>query len=150
MRRFQLDSLRLLMVTMYPCKPVKTKNPERHFGIANGIKNVMEDQYALKPALWQTQLFRLQNVKLMMTIYNIFLFHCIAYIHIFYILNARLPYTVQKPVHTGFVPKVNFVLNFFLFNKVILKRSNMFLSIVNLSLYYKMLFLNISKIVLFC
>ena len=54
MRRFQLDSLRLLMVTMYPCKPVKTKNPERHFGIANGIKNVMEDQYALKPALWQT------------------------------------------------------------------------------------------------
>ena len=47
MRRFQLDSLRLLMVTMYPCKPVKTKNPERHFGIANGIKNVMEDQYSL-------------------------------------------------------------------------------------------------------
>ena len=30
----------------------------------------MEDQYALKPALWQTSLFRLQNVKLMMTTYN--------------------------------------------------------------------------------
>ena len=30
----------------------------------------MEDQYALKPALWQTSLFRLQNLKLMMTTYN--------------------------------------------------------------------------------
>ena len=30
----------------------------------------MEGQYALKPALWQTSLFRLQNVKLMMTTYN--------------------------------------------------------------------------------
>ena len=36
----------------------------------NGIRNIMEDQYALKPALWQTSLFRLQNVKLMMTTYN--------------------------------------------------------------------------------
>ena len=38
--------------------------------LANGIRNIMEDQYALKPALWQTSLFRLQNVKLMMTTYN--------------------------------------------------------------------------------
>ena len=36
----------------------------------NGIRNIMEDQYALKPALWQTSLFRLQNVKLMMTTYG--------------------------------------------------------------------------------
>ena len=28
--------------------------------------HIMEDQCALKPALWQTSLFRLQNVKLMM------------------------------------------------------------------------------------
>ena len=34
----------------------------------NGIRNIMEDQYALKLALWQTSLFRLQNVKLKMTI----------------------------------------------------------------------------------
>ena len=38
----------------------------------------MECQYALKPALWQTSLFRLQNVKLMMTTY--FYFHCYKYI----------------------------------------------------------------------
>ena len=31
---------------------------------------IMEDQYALKPSLWQTSLFRLQNVKLMMKTYN--------------------------------------------------------------------------------
>ena len=39
-------------------------------GHLNGIRNIMEDQYALKPALWQTSLFRLQNVKLMMTTYD--------------------------------------------------------------------------------
>ena len=38
--------------------------------IYNGIRNIMEDQYALKPALRQTSLFRLKNVKLMMTTYN--------------------------------------------------------------------------------
>ena len=31
---------------------------------------IMEDQCALIPSLWQTSLFRLQNVKLMMTTYN--------------------------------------------------------------------------------
>ena len=31
----------------------------------NGSRNIMEDQYALKLALWQTSLFRLQNVILM-------------------------------------------------------------------------------------
>ena len=36
----------------------------------NGFQNIMEDQYALKPAFWQTSLFRLQNVKLMRTKYN--------------------------------------------------------------------------------
>ena len=39
-------------------------------GPSNGIRNIMEDQYALKPAHWQTSLFRLQIVKLMMTTYN--------------------------------------------------------------------------------
>ena len=29
----------------------------------NGIRNIMEDLYALKPAVWQTPLFCLQKVK---------------------------------------------------------------------------------------
>ena len=34
------------------------------------IFHIIEDQYALKTAFWQTSLFRLQNAKLMMTTYN--------------------------------------------------------------------------------
>ena len=34
--------------------------------VNNGMINIMEDQYALNPSFW---LFRLQNVKLMMTTY---------------------------------------------------------------------------------